>query len=128
MVGITTFAAFACILSRSSLPAVCAIAVAIKSWDDRMVPAASQVPAEARRICFLLLCSRLVWATCRPAHRRQPVRLGSGSFGGICGRVGLVCCHTTDAGQFALPNARLPISGIRRSRNLWQPYAILASR
>src|SRR5579864_8624711 len=50
MVGMTTFFELSCILSRSSLPPVWAIAVPIISWDDRSVPAASQTPAEACRI------------------------------------------------------------------------------
>src|ERR1700727_1872185 len=72
MVGITTFAELSCILSRSSLPPVWAIAVAIISWDDRSVPAASQTLAEACRI----FSSRFVFTRGgrqSNAHRRHSV-------------------------------------------------------
>src|SRR6478609_1039145 len=48
MVGITTLAAFACILTRSSAALVGPVANI--SWVDSSVPAVSQNPAEARCI------------------------------------------------------------------------------
>ena len=107
MVGITTFAAFACILTRSSAALVGAVANI--SWVDSSVPAVSQNPAEAR--CIVSSHFTFAYGGRSPTEGTQDISWEAKSPVAFADSPGLVpCCRTEPVGT-ALADAHPPNRG-----------------
>ena len=107
MVGITTLAAFACILTRSSAALVGAVANI--SWVDSSVPAVSQNPAEAR--CIVSSHFAFAYGGRSPTEGTQDISWEAKSPVAFADSPGLVpCCRTEPVGT-ALADAHPPNRG-----------------